>query len=234
MLALLLPLTIASTVIERSGWRKILSYCCILVMGLALLVTSSHGAVLSLILSYLLIAVFFYPLRRKIVILFMVVFAAGILYGLQTPVFKKSYQHAYHSLLGRLGLFQSGWELFEDHFLIGIGRGISRSEITSTNVHNSILTAFLETGIGGGMSFLAILVIVLNRVRKNAISLAYHEEWSPISKGIFISLGTAVLHSQVEILFEKNLYDLFFWSLAGLGFVLPLDLNTRLGSLSKT
>lgn len=225
LLALILPLAIGAGVMEK-GFKKALIWICATGIILGLIMTGSHGALLAILLSYGLIGFWFLTKKRAATLCFGILSILAVLYGINDRLILESYNHASHSLQNRLALLQIGSNLFLDNFWLGIGRGISRNEFLATHVHNSLLAAFIESGILGGTAFLALFTILFITLRHKRL-IQTNRDLKIISTSILFSFGIALIHSQGEPLLENNLYDLFFWTLMGVQCALPEPVQPR-------
>lgn len=140
---------------------------------------------------------------------------------------------AQHSALGRINQFPAAWQVIEMHPIFGIGPGVTeffgtwnnnRKYIKSTlpnvemsnQVHNSQLQFTIETGIPGGMIYLAIIGVVISgailnitdrKELKSIQLLRVGGVCSSICIMIHVSFGTEVNSTSIFIV---------FWILLGL------------------
>jgi O-antigen ligase len=226
MLALLLPVSIAGSV-HKTGIHKWLSWICIGGMCVALIGTSSRGGMLSLIFGYFLVYVVVFPFKYKIQAILTAALLILLLFGLAPEVFTQTYERTAHAYGIRNDLWKLALEVFFQNPFVGIGSGISRTNIGSS-AHNSVLTAFLELGVFGGITFVGLMTTIFLRLRQVCFRLQDSDSTSAIARGILVSFVVAIVHSLTEPLLQAEIFDILFWSIVAIGYSLPMDWETIL------
>lgn len=228
MLLLLLPIALAHTVLH-TGWKKVLFITFSTLMLSAVFATLSRGAILSLLLSFIVCV----PLIRKlrggrryfaatvpVVVVLLWITATGVLaqsvdeiaYRLDNPDEK------------RLDIARASLAAFVDHPILGVGPGqigtaikeqgragdndIHEQYLTS---HNLILDAFAENGLLPGLALLTMVGLVIRSAWKKAIT-----NTNPLSVGLFAGVLAALLLDMVEGPFGGEQFQVIFWTVAAL------------------
>jgi len=224
LLVFLLPVTTSVTLRKRIGITWIIP----MVIIVALFMTGSRGAILSLIIgiSIVLIA----SCSINYISIFLMSSLSFFLYFIFTNFSMSPFiERIRHSFVGRFLLWQSGFELFVNNALFsGIGIGIYRTVFDSSSVHNCILTAYIETGLIGGSAFLlSLLFLALGLLKKYFKLRRVKSASSHLFLGILLSLSVGLVHSMGEPLLGQHAYDSLFWPLMAIAFAFPVPKSKK-------
>jgi len=218
------------TGLSRMHWR--------LSLGLGvwlLLLTFSRGAWLAFGLAfvYLLLATRrrayrYLPLIGELVgitLLFLSIFWPWVIQRIQTS----SVRVERVSIQDRTDLLSTAWKLIESHPLTGTGGGnymrgvlqLPDAPGTPIPVHNPVLMAAGELGIGGGVLVLAVWAVIV------------HAAWFRRHSAV-----AATAHGVMLAVIVANAFDLYIWGLASgrllLGLLLGLWVNSQCQAKNET
>jgi hypothetical protein len=219
ILAILIPIAVADSFLSR-GLRRLFHGAAGLVMLAAIYVTSSSGSMQSLILGTCLVTLLSLSWRSRLVASFIVLIGSAMVLS-HPEVWNEIYNKYLYSLQRREeALWLEGWKALIASPLLGIGRGISRT-LYGRNLHNSILTAFVESGMFAGILFIILLVLVMRRGVLASRRTRGDRELSLLARGLQISVAVGIIHSLGEILLEATVYAIVFWLIVAMLYALP-------------
>lgn len=200
-LILVLPLSLAD---KKRSWF-------ILPLALALWLTKSLGAFLSLFLA---MVIYFFlkgkPKKKELIILIgvLLLMAAALFHRLAHP--KIQYQPIFSTIM-RLNYWRETWDIIKAHPLTGIGLG-NLDLVYSRFAHNSYLQLWAETGIAGLIGLFWMIFAVFKACLRNAGSLI--KEKSLVL--LLISNIAFLLHNFLDFSFFLPEVSLIWWILLGL------------------
>jgi len=214
-----------------TGIIQIALLCSLLLELIALYLTRSYGGIMALFGGVCVLGVYYLKtytqveVKRKIIlaIIFLVILAIVLIPQLKSEKFKNllNFDEA-SSSNARLQIWKASWFMAKDHPVRGVGLNnfepVYREYIPKVvfpplewlvpHAHNLYLSLWLETGVMGLVSFLALMWIFLRRLiqKNNFLSIA-----------IFASIVSILLHGFVDTPILKNDLAIIFWMLVGLG-----------------
>lgn len=217
ILALLLPVSFASAVLFRRSLRFLI-YIAIGITTIGLITTSSHGAVLSILLGYLVFYLLFAPIKDKALFVLSILLTFLGLYLFSDLLIINSIHHSQLSLIGRFRLFEDSFSLIRSSFLIGIGKGMTFNYLSIENSHNIFFSVLMEAGFFAALFFLLSYICIVKKAIRSYLHFAKTTDYelTILSRGILISLITAFINSQLEPLMETPIYDVFLFCLIAL------------------
>ncbi|MFA5159354.1 MAG: O-antigen ligase family protein [Candidatus Omnitrophota bacterium] len=204
-LAMILPLTL-------SPKKKILF---LLPLGLALLLTKSLGALLSLAIVFM---AFFLMRAHSRLKKALALLALGMILGCLFAVRADNpRQHLLpiFSMVSRFHYWKDTWEIIRAHPLTGVGLG-NFDLAGSRYAHNSFLQLWAETGIVTVVSFLWLIVIIL----KNSWKLSERK----LTTGLVAGICVFLVHNLMDFSLFLPAVSSIWWIMLGL-----LYLPTRQG-----
>jgi len=232
ILAILLPIAVVNSALARGLHRLSISASSVVMLA-AIYVTSSKGAMLSLILGTFLATLLSLSWRIKLLAGF-ITLMSGVVVLLHPEFWTEIYVKYLYSLHRREeALWLEGWKALIADPLLGIGRGISRT-LFGRPLHNSILTAFVESGVLAGTLFIFLLVLILRRSVLASRRTRGNRDMSVVARGLQISVTVGVIHSLGEILLEATAYAIVFWLFVGMLYALPLGRDETVDSRCLT
>ena len=229
-LKLIIPisLAVAAFLAARTWWGRLLSFCVLAITVLALLLTMSRTALLSLVV---LIIVFLVRLRLYRRLLPVVALASLLLAAMPATFFQRIQEAADTGGAGRLDIWKAGLEMFKHYPLVGAGLGnfvVVYKQYAGfspkfhgflRSPHNIYLDILVELGILG---FVLFLIAIVAQVRDVSESI----KRSPVSK-MWVVSGEAALYSLLVYGFFVDLiWDKSFW-LAGIFLAFAIMLLQR-------
>jgi O-antigen ligase len=120
---------------------------------------------------------------------------------------------------GRVTMWKAALKMISTGFLTGIGPGMVKDRLCmfvsgggyfeTDFLHNDFLQVFAESGLIAGLSFIAIIILVMARLYK---------EKDVFSMGLFAGISAMCLHAFFNFPFYIPETKLYFFSLAGLAF----------------
>lgn len=198
-LIMIIPLVFIN---KKRGWL-------ILPLSLALLLTRSLGALLSLFLA---LTVYLYlqgkPGRQKMFFLFGLLVTIGVVFIIRSATQKQHLQPIFSTLM-RLNYWKETWKIIKGAPLTGVGLGNFNLPF-SRYAHNSYLQIWAEMGIFGITGLLGMIFIFLKR----ALKLKLNED---LSQMCLISAAAAFLfHNLMDFSFFIPEVALNWWVILGL------------------
>jgi hypothetical protein len=223
IMAILLPLAVVNSALARGRYRVFFSAASVVMLA-AIYVTSSSGAMLALVFGTLLMTLLTLSWRSKMAAVYIMVIVGAVIM-LHPEFWTEIYDKYFYSLHRREeALWLEGWRALNASPLLGIGRGISRT-LYGKPLHNSILTAFVESGVLAGTLFIVLLVLIMRRGFLASRWTRGNKGLSLMARGLQISVAVGVFHSLGEILLEATVYAVVFWLLIGMLYALPSGRN---------
>ncbi|MFZ2486570.1 MAG: O-antigen ligase family protein [Anaerolineae bacterium] len=219
LLALLLPISIAVAQIQN-GFRRWLTWMCVTLFIITILITNSRGALSALIATGFLLTILTPSWLTRFRLLLMSVVIVSVIYFIAQQTVYDSLQDIAHSFQGRQDLWRLGLQTLQSNPLIGTGRGAIYT-MAGEDLHNNIFKAFLEAGVIGGLAYVGLIITLLVGLFPPSRRSAGDTRLLIIHQGVFFSFIVAIIHSLGEPLLENALYDIIFWSIVGIGYALP-------------
>jgi len=177
----------------------------------ALLLTRSLGALLSLFLA---LVIYFYlrnkSKRRILILLSLGLAVIGVIFVIRTCVHKEHLQPVF-SAIARLGYWRESIEIIKARPLTGIGIG-NFNLVWSRYAHNSYLQIWAEMGILGIISILWLIIAIFKTAPKNLKDAAYTKE----TAGIITAIAVFLIHNFVDFSFFLPEVSLIWWGILGL------------------
>jgi O-antigen ligase len=150
--------------------------------------------------------------------------AAGLLLFIFRKVVIERFSEGLETLVYRLNLMQSAFEMIKSHPLLGIGiNNYARVMddyvpffLTQERwiVHNHYLLVAAETGLAGIGCFLVLLFVLFTSIRRAGKS--QNRFISVLSTSVFFSLLIFCFQMMMESL-DGRISDSHFWLIAGIG-----------------
>jgi len=218
-LKLIIPisLAVAAFLAARSWWGRLLSFCALAITVLALLLTMSRSALLSLLV---LIIVFLVRLRLYRRLLPVVLLGSILLAAMPASFFRRIQEATETGGAGRTDIWRASLEMLKHYPLVGTGLGnfvivyrqyagySPKFHGFTRSPHNTYLDVLVELGVLGFGLFLIAIVTQIRDVSKS-------EKYSPVSR-VWVVAGEAALYSLLVYGFFVDLiWDKSFW-LAGM------------------
>lgn len=118
----------------------------------------------------------------------------------------------------RLTFSRDAMKIIAEHWLFGVGaggwtalyQGVQDTFYTARDTHNHYLELFIELGLLGILSYLAIVVYSLINFIRSLVILRKHEHYVPVL-GMFCVFMTLVLHSAIDFDFSYMSLYMVFW-----------------------
>ena len=179
---------------------------------IALLLTKSLGALLSLFLGLI---VYFClqntPKKNKpIFILGLSVLALVLVFILRQQNTKMHTQPVF-SLFTRMSYWQGAWSIIKAHPIAGVGLG-NFNFATSRYAHNSYLQIWAEAGVLGIIGF---LVMIFTIIRIGLLNIKQAKD-SAILRGLILALIVLLFHNLLDFSFYLPEVSFLWWIMAGL------------------
>ena len=185
----------------------------IIPLSLALLLTKSLGALLSIFLGLI---VFFYLQgrlqKRKIIILAAILLTIGSIFIVRATIQKQHLTPIFSTLM-RLNYWQDTVRIIKGYPLTGVGPG-NFNLSCSRYAHNSYLQIWAEMGILGLISFLWLVISVLKVSLKNLKDSADKIQLI----GLISLCGVFLIHNFVDFTFFLPEVSMIWWLILGLSF----------------
>jgi len=223
-----IPLAIAAFLAARSWWGRLLSFCALAITVLALLLTMSRAALISLLVVIL---VFLVRLRLYRRLLPVVALASLLLAAMPATFFQRIREASETGGAGRLDIWKAGFEMFKHYPWVGAGLGnfiIVYQEFAGFSPkfhgfmrapHNMYLNILVDLGLLGLAVFLSAIVAQVRDVRQST----KHSQGSKV----WVVAGEASLYGLlVNGLFVDLAWDKSFW-LAGIFLAFAIMLLRR-------
>jgi putative inorganic carbon (HCO3(-)) transporter len=200
-LAMLIPLALIT---KDKGWFLVF-------LTLALLLTKSLGALLSLLFA---LGLYFYLQgklkKRNIILLSIVMLTIGIMFILRSLAQKQHFQPIFSTIM-RLNYWKDAFMIIKASPLFGVGLG-NFNLIHSRYAHNSYLQIWAEMGLLGIISILWLVATMFKCALQNIKD-------SPHKKQIIRVLAAAVvflIHNFIDFSFFLPEVSLVWWVTMGL------------------
>ncbi|MFH1889048.1 MAG: O-antigen ligase family protein [Candidatus Omnitrophota bacterium] len=200
-LIMVIPLT---TVYKKGLWLAV-------PLSIALLLTRSIGALLSLSLA---LGVYFFLLTRfkkRNAVLLLVISVIIALVFITRSYYAKEHLRPVFSALMRLNYWKDTLNIIARHPLAGIGIG-NFTLVNSRYAHNSYLQIWAEMGILGALSFIWLFIAVFKAAVRN------NKDWpaaGPMA-GLFIANAAFLLHNLLDFSFYLPEVSFIWWIILGL------------------
>ena len=131
---------------------------------------------------------------------------------------------------GRLLRYQTGWDMFMQHKLTGVGLGHFGGAVAMNNnnlvpdtfyMDNFWLKTAVEMGLVGITAFfILIFILVLWSIR--AVKQSENYDTRLVTAGGFAGLCGVIVHNMMENVFEVQYMVAYFWVIAALVFYFGL------------
>lgn len=218
-LKLIIPisLALASFLAARGWWGRFVSFCAFAITVLALLLTMSRAALLSVLV---LIIVFLVRLRLYRRFLPVALLTSVLLVAMPASFYRRIQEAGQTGGAGRLDIWKAGLEMSKHYPFVGTGLGnfvivyqqyagfSPKFHGFARNPHNTYLDVLVELGILG---FVLFLIALVTQIRDALQS----EKHSPGSK-VWVVAGEAAFYSLLVYgFFVDMIWDKSFW-LAGI------------------
>ena len=178
-LKLIIPisLAVAAFLAARSWWGRLISFCALAITVLALLLTMSRSALLSMLV---LIIVFLVRLRLYRRLMPVILLGSVLLAAMPASFFRRIQEAGETGGAGRLDLWKAGLEMFKHYPWVGTGLGnfvivyqqyagySPKFHGFARNPHNTYLDVLVELGILGLVLFLIAIVTQVRDVSQSA------------------------------------------------------------------
>lgn len=241
LIAAIIPFVIYKLHFAESRPIKLLYLSIIIINLSALLMTFSRMALLSMLISLILVIVFSkYKLRCLFYILGIVMILLVTLPLFNIPIFEKitfrfdadtffdsgSYWH-------RMYKFSSALMILNHHFLLGVGWGnytlvadnplysLPGDPIALSVFDNQYLQILGETGVLGFISFIIILIMIFFTFSKSTSAL--NNQSKKLMLSIIASMIVILMNNFILEGFMWNSINILFWLVVGLGSILLRD-----------
>jgi O-antigen ligase len=201
--------------------QKFMIWGAIAVMLSAVFITSSTGAMGSLLLGVLVL----FLVRRPLGMVALAVFGLVLMIVLPVAPMLDSassvIDRVLHSLDSRTTVvWSTGLQDFVEQPVFGIGRGIAQ-DLYTTSLHNSILTAFVESGTLAGIFFVGMLLLIVLRLVTLGTARRENGTIQGVTLALQLGIIVGIINSFGEILLESPRYAILFWLCVGLSYALP-------------
>jgi putative inorganic carbon (hco3(-)) transporter len=223
-IASLLPIPIVALVSKLRAKPSWLPWISALWGFIALILTQTRGAWISFAVGILLFLLISGRLRHLWRIFLGAGAAGGLLFFIFRKVVIERFSEGLETLIYRLNLMQSAFEMIRSHPLLGIGINNYAAVmddyvpffLTQERwiVHNHYLLVAAETGLLGFGCFLFLLFTVFGSIRQARKS--QNRLVSVFSTSIFFSLLIFCFQMMMESL-DGRISDAHFWLIAGIG-----------------
>jgi O-antigen ligase len=224
---LMIPLCLALLLQKRRGFTDRLVFFVLLgAMGLSLVLTLSRGAWFGAA-----IAMFIFCLAVNPRWLFILGAGGGVMLFVPSVMSRITYmlspQYKVNSMTGgRLLRYQTGWDMFMQNKLKGVGLGHFGGAVAMNNINlvpdtfymdNYWLKTAVEMGIIGVAAF-AVLIFVLVFWSIRAVKQSEDYDTRLVTAGGFAGLCGVIFHNLMENVFEVQYMVAYFWVIAALVF----------------
>jgi len=211
-LNMVIPFAIVFSLKARDKVLRRLSWICLVLASVSVLLTQSRGALIAYVAVILLAAWFLAPDRRaRFVWVSAVAIASAVGALLAGLIFERLSGVDEFTEVTRLAIWAGAGALFLRSPVAGIGFGNLRSVLAVfidvengiLDAHNLYLELLSETGILGFGVFMGTIISVLRRARR-----MLHEErdsmrWM-IAFGVLIAISSVLVHGSVDYLFHVS------------------------------
>ncbi|NCU41582.1 MAG: hypothetical protein EOM19_02550 [Candidatus Moranbacteria bacterium] len=214
--------------------------CILGILGVVILLTKSHGAILSLIVTLSFIECFFRISTTKsnffllctkykkyfLGILISVLFLGGGSFFVWEQFSQKEAFQEQSSFASRIVIWRVAWNISIDHWFFGIGPGNFQEKYLEYQIyyppypewavpqsHNIFLAFWLQTGLLGFLGFILLFFSSMYRAGKSILYLQKKEKKSSLMLALFgfSFCIVTLLWGMVDTLYWKNDLSLLFW-----------------------
>ena len=184
-------------------------------MGTALILSGSRGALMAVVITLIWLLILKSGFRKTLLVivaigsllLFIPSIRDRISLGLSDP-----------SSMAHAELWQFSVIKISSTPILGNGlAGFATLNQDVNYPHNIFLNFWLELGLLGLISFLAICFFVLERYKKPALSAGRHPSALTFAAGIFMTI--LILHGLVDVPYFKNDLSVLFWFMISLFYI---------------
>jgi O-antigen ligase len=229
-LKLIIPisLALAAFIAASTWWGRIVSFCALAATVLALLLTMSRSALVSLVV---LVVVFLVRLRLYRRLLPVILLGSGLLAAMPATFFRRIQEAGETGGAGRLDIWKAGLEMFKHYPLVGTGLGnfiivyqqyagySPKFHGFARSPHNTYLDVLVELGILGFVLFLMSIVTQVREVSRSRKNDLGSKVWIVAGEAAFYSL--LVYGFFVDMIWDKS-----FW-LAGIFLAFSIMVQQR-------
>ena len=227
-LNMVIPFCIALAVRARDKFTRMLSWACLLLSSVALVLTQSRGGLLAYVAILLMSAYFLAPnagARIRWIGAVLVFSVTGAL--LAGSIFERLSGVDSFTEITRLAIWAGAWLIFAGHPVIGIGYGNFKMALAAAitvpdgfmlDAHNLYLELLAETGILGLAAF-ALLIVVCMRYARRVLRESASAMECAVGFGVFAAIAGVLVHGCVDYVFHNSpqCAALFFLLVALLG-----------------
>ncbi len=227
--AMIFPMYLFLFLFDSKGIGKLLLGLSLLVVGGALLLTQSRGAIVGVILALLAVGVW----RNRWVLVTIPVLVAGVLwavhhFGAQQVAEFLLVTNTTATVAGRSELWQRAIYMMQDFPYTGIGLGtfakvapilypffLISPDAKVPHAHNLILQAGVDLGIPGLVAFVSFLT-VFSIVALRTLKLSRNTSFEPLSMSLFCGFMVYLIHGLVDNVTFSTKPGIVIWAIMGL------------------
>jgi O-antigen ligase len=243
ILAMMLPILIASAVGARRWILKVAFGGAALAGCLALVLSQSRGGIIGLFLAILVMGVA--RTRWFLIVILLVALGGLLLIGtmgidpISEFVFSSALDNAVNSLEGRLELWSRALYMSQDFTFTGVGLGMFgrtvqvlyplfsvRPDLVMPHPHNVFLSQAVDSGLPGLVSLLALLLLLFYMALRST-HLSRRGQWWPLAIGLLGALVAYVAHGQFDSITSFIKPHTVLWGIFGLQTALWLLLRSE-------
>lgn len=205
-------------------FNKLIGFACLLLSGLNVVLTFSRGGIASLILAFVIFLMFLFRknfgTKTNSLVLGGISISGVLIIALSQKNLVSTLVERVNSLQidagsGRLGLWSTGWKLFTENPILGIGLGNFRYYNWIINhseryIHNSYLQILVETGLVGFIIF----AIFASKTLLNSFQLqkkVQNKNWLLVFGPLCAFIAIAL-----QSFFLSSFFDVAFWFALGI------------------
>ena len=216
-----IPLILALLFYEKKIVKKAILITIALINLSALFLTYSRGSILGLFFA---LAVLFFYQKRKMrkllkitLVILLLIVVLNLLIDWQSLNMRMTSMLDFTSEANqeRIALHRAALLMISEHPIIGVGIGNFRflfSQERPIDVHNTLLSIWVETGIIG-ISFCFCMLVIFFRSLRKALTVTEDSYWKNLILG-FMASATGIF---VQSLTEYLLYAMHIWFFLGIG-----------------
>lgn len=231
-LLLILPLVATLFLFEKNKWIRIFLGLLSLFLLAELIFTYSRGGWISILPSTVILVVFYlrrFTLQKSYLISALTLFFVFLLIMASYEPFRNRFLSIFSEIFPtsrttsgnlRAQALEVSTKIFYDYKFSGVGSGNiglvypsyqSEPWLFAKYSHNQYLQVFAETGIFGGIAFLAIFIVVLFSLMKNWKSTKGVFSREAAAVGVALAILSGILHSFFEYNLNIPALAALFW-----------------------